>query len=59
MAGVDGVMPEDDQLQLILFLWLRSPEKVIQWESLGWVLVGRRWQASTDKWSYLMRKDND
>jgi len=41
----------------IIFQWVRSEQALVEYEQAGWTCVGRRWQASTDRWSYLMRRD--
>lgn len=59
-VGVDGAMCGDDQQQLgMVFKWVRGEQEMVSYEQQGWSCVGRRWQESTDRWSYLMRRDDD
>ena len=38
------------------FQWVRGEQEMVSYEQEGWSTVARRWQESTDQWSYLMRR---
>jgi len=52
---MDGPMCGYEQQQLT-FQWVRGEQEMVSYEQEGWSTVARRWQESTDQWSYLMRR---
>lgn len=40
-----------------IFYYTTHPLLAALMAARGWACVARRWQASTDRWTYLMRRD--
>jgi len=56
-AGLPDVTPSEPAV--IYYRHVSTPEDAARLEREGWRPVVQSWQASTDRWVWLMRKDTD